>query len=297
MNNSEVAHAWANQTKQSGTGSNFYFNGPEIYSYGSHFLAGEVLAPGFYWINDQRYSSSTNKHQSHIRHALYFSDRKIYHFRIFHSHSDYDTVKYDFEEAKERFKSARHPWKYYDTIFRTYLRYRDFNTFVNKKKGKYFRFYSYITKGSAKERKNLLNRMKYFIDKHYDKVAAWDEKRAEISAKKEARRQREREIRQLRDEQKLELWLNNEYSLPLYSLQKAYLRISKDGKKVQTSKGASVRVESAKILYKMIKAGKEIRGHNIDGFTVKSINGTLEIGCHSIDMDSVKKVGELILNK
>lgn len=34
MNNSMVAHLWANESKESANGSNFYFEGESIYSYG-----------------------------------------------------------------------------------------------------------------------------------------------------------------------------------------------------------------------------------------------------------------------
>jgi hypothetical protein len=37
MNNSQVAHVWAQQRKPEGEGSNFYFNGTTIYSFGGHF--------------------------------------------------------------------------------------------------------------------------------------------------------------------------------------------------------------------------------------------------------------------
>lgn len=37
MNNSMVAHLWANEKKESGKGSNLFFEGRSIYSYGYHF--------------------------------------------------------------------------------------------------------------------------------------------------------------------------------------------------------------------------------------------------------------------
>jgi hypothetical protein len=75
-----------------------------------------------------------------------------------------------------------------------------------------------------------------------------------------------------------------------------YLRISKDGKEVETSQNVRVSVESARLLYKMIVAGKSIRGHKIDGWTVTSINGALTIGCHNICMEDVHRVGKMITN-
>jgi hypothetical protein len=76
---------------------------------------------------------------------------------------------------------------------------------------------------------------------------------------------------------------------------KEVLRISKDKMYVETSQGAKVTTKSAKVLFQMIKAKRDIKGHQIDGYTVISINGTLKIGCHDIDMTYVKKIGNKLL--
>jgi hypothetical protein len=66
MNNSQVARAWARQSKPRGSGSNFYFDGPLLFSYGRHFLAGKVYPDkGLALINSRHYSMSTGKHLSH----------------------------------------------------------------------------------------------------------------------------------------------------------------------------------------------------------------------------------------
>lgn len=43
MNNSMVAHLWANEKQESAHGSNFYFEGESIYSYGRHFEVGRIV--------------------------------------------------------------------------------------------------------------------------------------------------------------------------------------------------------------------------------------------------------------
>lgn len=73
MNNSQVAHLWANKSKTSAKGSSFYFDGSTIYSYGGHFpIAKHVQISGEDWIifNDSSYSSSTGRHQSLVRYAM-----------------------------------------------------------------------------------------------------------------------------------------------------------------------------------------------------------------------------------
>jgi hypothetical protein len=69
---------------------------------------------------------------------------------------------------------------------------------------------------------------------------------------------------------------------------------------VETSQGVKVYIEDAKNLYRAIKAKVDIKGMTIKGvfssYRVASINGVLTIGCHRINMKSVKKVGEQILD-
>ena len=43
MNNKMVAHLWANEQQESASGSNFFFKGASIYSYGRHFEAGRIV--------------------------------------------------------------------------------------------------------------------------------------------------------------------------------------------------------------------------------------------------------------
>lgn len=67
--NSMLAHVWAQNSQtfgQSGNG-NFYFHGPTLYSYGSHFVVGIVMADGFAFLNSQSYSISTSQHQGEAR--------------------------------------------------------------------------------------------------------------------------------------------------------------------------------------------------------------------------------------
>lgn len=74
MNNSMIAHLWANEKQESAHGSNFYFEGESIYSYGRHFEVGRIVrnkrGEKAYLINDTYYSSTTSKHQYYVREAI-----------------------------------------------------------------------------------------------------------------------------------------------------------------------------------------------------------------------------------
>ena len=71
FSNHMVAHVWANQSQESGRSNNgqFYFNGRAIFSYGSHFVAGFIMADGAALINSDTYSITTSRHSSHVRNA------------------------------------------------------------------------------------------------------------------------------------------------------------------------------------------------------------------------------------
>lgn len=43
MNNSMVAHLWAHEQEELASGSNFFFEGTSIYSYGYHFEVGRIV--------------------------------------------------------------------------------------------------------------------------------------------------------------------------------------------------------------------------------------------------------------
>ena len=103
MNNSQVAHLWANRSKSHANGSNFFFHDASIYSYGYHFEVarlvttekGETIA----LFNASSYSSSTSKHQCHASSACY----------SLHETFDVPTFlgseKGDFKKAIERFQA------------------------------------------------------------------------------------------------------------------------------------------------------------------------------------------------
>lgn len=63
-----------NEKKESARGSNLFFEGRSIYSYGYHFEVGRIVrnkcGEKAYLLNDKYYSSSTCKHQRCVRSAI-----------------------------------------------------------------------------------------------------------------------------------------------------------------------------------------------------------------------------------
>jgi hypothetical protein len=69
MNNSMVAHLWAHEQEESASGSNFFFEGTSIYSYGHHFEVGRIVknkqGKKAYLINEKY--STKNLPKAHFR--------------------------------------------------------------------------------------------------------------------------------------------------------------------------------------------------------------------------------------
>lgn len=72
FDNSMTAHIWAQGVQSFGRSNNgnFYFEGPTLYSYGSHFIVGYLMPDGVALLNADSYSISTSGHQSDARHAV-----------------------------------------------------------------------------------------------------------------------------------------------------------------------------------------------------------------------------------
>jgi hypothetical protein len=72
--NSQLAHVWANQLQHEGRASSMFFDGPVIYSYGTHYeIARFVEAANgqkVCFVNANGYSSSTAKHTAHVWNAI-----------------------------------------------------------------------------------------------------------------------------------------------------------------------------------------------------------------------------------
>lgn len=71
---SDVAHAWANQTKSHMSKGNVFFEGDVIYSYGYHFpmarLYKRAADATCVFVSTRTYSPSTSTHQSRMRQAI-----------------------------------------------------------------------------------------------------------------------------------------------------------------------------------------------------------------------------------
>ena len=254
----DVIHVYAQREQSDARCSNVFFEGDLIYSYGRHYLLGEFIDNGkAIVINDTGYSVTTSKHIAQLTQAT----RQYKQF--FTSTCRGVEVVPKMQELFNKLPRARNKAKYINeinNIFSKYVEYLDY-TKRNKRGNIYYK--------DARKIWKAVNSM-------------------DIDAilKKEKERQDKAKAK------KIAKFMNYDVDY-LYGMDVDYVRLSKDRTKVETSQRVRVSIDDARLLYKMIKAGKDIKGHKIDSYTVISVNGVLTIGCHKIK--NFKEIGEQIL--
>lgn len=137
MNNSRVAHLWANEKKESGKGSNLFFEGRSIYSYGYHFEVGRIVrnkcGEKAYLLNDKYYSFSTCKHQRCVRSAIPTGSKV---FSVGYNMSDDGSMAFItsqlelIKEVIEKYKKVRTELSYRD-IWETFKNLMDYIEFFD----------------------------------------------------------------------------------------------------------------------------------------------------------------------
>ena len=217
-------------------------------------------------INDEGYSVTTSKHISELRGATS-------HYKQWHkTDCDLDLVYSRIKENESKLARARKPWIYTSEIESSF---NALNTYLNE--------YEIVgVKSNPKYRKikKIVKAIQGDLD-GYKEVLLKAKKKEEAKAAKLAQAK-----------------LDDFFAYKCRTVRirgNEHVRLSEDGTKIETTQGVKVRVEPALDLYRLIKLGKNVRGHRIDHYTVTSVNGKLKIGCHDINMDSVRKLGDQLL--
>lgn len=254
----DVMHVYAQREQSDARCSNVFFEGDRIYSYGRHYLLGEFIDNGkAIVINDIGYSVTTSKHIYQLIQAT----RQYKQF--FTSTCRGVEVVPKLQELFNKLPRARNKAQYINEIngiFEKYTEYLEYRK-INKRGNTYYR--------DAKKIHKLVNSMD-----------------VDAILKKEKERQDKAKAKKIAE------FMNYDVDY-LYGMDVDYVRLSLDKTRVETSQGVKVDIDEARLLYKMIKQGKDIKGHKIDSYTVISVNGVLTIGCHKIK--NFKEIGEQIL--
>ena len=286
----EVAHAWANQTHESMRGCNVYFEGDTIFSYGAHFPIARHDCKGNVLFTAQDYSVSTSKHKSIVR-------RACNHLRIFtvpyvgRIESTRHSSNLDFyqKQIAEQYGKAGRAHKYgrehlsaAESFVREAIDYANTYYFDNQQ-----------TRLAAIKRIEGLEissaERQYIIDK----AVRWE-------AETQAREERRAKAIEEKNREAVEDWKAGTRSQMPHGVQKIYLRkfigepFSENS--VQTSWGARVPLDDARLLYRFAASRKEngwqSNGETFDvgGFRLDRVNEHgIVVGCHRIAWDEIDR--------
>jgi hypothetical protein len=300
MNNSEVAHKWANQSGRNNAarGGHFYYEGDRIYSYGYHYVAG-VLYPDrkIALVNSRRYSNSTARHVSYVSGALYGTDYRVHHVdNPAGVPADNVLAFLSLEGPLHRLMRARR----LDT--REYYR-RTINGAVMAARAYADDFPEALKDRAA--RKALTTWEKkvetgaYFTGKeqavYLASVKAENAAQRELDRERAARRAKEQEERARDRRENVEMWkAGADVHYNLWAPGDTVALRLKDGR-VETSRGAQITARTARALWAGIQRGAALVGMSLDGYEVRAWDGErLVVGCHEIPRAELERVAALL---
>jgi len=285
MNNQMVAHAWANQTNKGKRGSNFFYDGKSIYSYGYHFEVGRIVETEkgneIVLLNNASYSVSTNRHQSYARQAC--------------NHIESFTLPLN--------KDARLPFTNYNFV--VFFRHYGNIVIESSKKAMRSRKYSDLHLKDAVKAVDDWNKLRSYFPSLCEGIKRLtlpsDIQIKKLNDQDKKERAKERKEKQARIEREEDAWLNYEKNY-VSRMAKCLLRqrqvsyIPDQGcppqtrlvDEVETSQGARVPLQDAKLFFNAIKRFKDSPKACLDRFKVGDFrlsnltpNGA-NIGCHFI---------------
>lgn len=268
-NTDEVIHVFAQRTQKEGQNQSrsVFFYGDKIYSYGHHYLLGQFIDEKTIIINDKGYSRTTAKHISKLRYATN-------HYRqFFATQTNVDLVYDEVMNLLWKIEAAKKPHTkrgYINNVVYLAKKMNEFHTFNNDTQTiEGYKFKSVMKYAEIVKDDTLL------IDLEGDLN----------EAKKEAQR-----LKRARTQEQITKFYEGSIKY-LNNIPHALLRLSKEGDTIETSRGANVPLNEAKILYHRINTGKCIKGFKIGHYTTIGIkDNTIKIGCHDIKLDEVNKL-------
>lgn len=272
----DVIHLFAQRSQDNAKCSNVFFYGDKIYSYGYHYLMGEFITNKegqiAIMINNSGYSRTTAKHVS------YLSSATRQYKQFFTIYCDSKQVLQQLESLMQKLGNAKKPQKYISEALNILEHFNEFLTWFGRS------YDSFSKENLQKIRK---------IEKLFK--ASPGKESAEQYAKKKAAAQKALDKKEfLKSLQKFQNFEINYINHNSFN-NEDYLRINKEIGNIETSQGVKVPIKEAQTLYKLIKEGKDIKGLIISNYTVISLNGTLQIGCHRINRKNMEEIGEQII--
>jgi hypothetical protein len=265
---SDVIHVYAQQTQTEGRSSNCYFEGTKLYSYGRHYLLCNFIDKNTVLINNKGYSVETAKH---IHKVMWATSQ----YRQFFTRScDIDLVHKQVSDLEDKLFKARKPDMYKAQIHSLFESLNEYLSYIKDKSIRKGEKYKYISKLTKTLMEN--GGIEAIRDMHI--------KNAKKLIAKAAKRRKESLVK----------FMN--YEINSFRIgDEDFLRLSQDRTRVETTQNVKIPIASAAKLYQMILDKQDVAGYNIEGYTVKSLNGHLVIGCHNINVKNMHEVGKQVI--
>lgn len=267
-NADQVIHLWANQSQSDARCGNVFFEGNKIYSYGYHYLLGEIVTikgNRVVLINNKGYSVTTNKHINAIfnatRHLNQVSCNGLMEIKAGLLSMQDSLINYlmgILNQSKPRLIL-------YNTI-------NDFNNLTTKLG------YPELTIDTDSELVKIVHEHIKFRQIRQKELNS-----SEVLLKKQAK--------QLAKTQKdVQTWRSGGPLVnSVRNIEPQLLRVVNE--QVQTSRGATVPLTEALKLLRLVESKKVKSGEQVGSFTFNRFDQNIAvIGCHKISIDEAKNV-------
>lgn len=293
FNNRQVTHVWAQQTQSEGRGPSIFFRDTEIFSYGTHYLAGKIYTnkkgKKFALINSHNYSRTTTKHLSYIRSAVsglmsYFCVERP------------GDLKGAVKQLDENIDSTVALY-----MKRVKITSREDITWRIDQVRDAFNEANQLRKllGLKEKPDSVYSKKVAPLSKHlHERLAAWNanntpEKLAKKAAEKAKREAELAKIQEAKQAELIQRFRNGENVYP----QTKYKLLRIQGDKVVTSGGAEVPLSDALAGLASLRNKFITKGFPIGQFAFETIeNNIIKIGCHYIEMKEAENVLGGLLN-
>jgi hypothetical protein len=264
----EIAHMWAHSTQPEARNAqgNFSFTGDKLYSYFT--VIARRLGEDLYLISSNSYSSTTNGHQSDARYATHHAhtlhlpmDR---YGSVMPAQAQQEVTALYAKAASARTKAADYTAQA-ERICKDMFDY-DGTTLVVP---------------SPAEIAQIKTNIKLRRAIQAERNAAHEKMMVETNA-----------LRKLEALERLEHWRQGAGAFGLHSLPTA-LRISSDGTRIETSRGASVPVRHAKRIWQAVQANALPESLQVGQYSTanKALTAThFTVGCHDLALTELDAI-------
>lgn len=280
--NSNVAHAWANQTGRDRNGSHFYYRDSTIYSYGSHFpIARHTMdAEGrpVVLFTLRNYSPSTARHisitrraASHLRLIFVYKPDAIGAGDV---RANFEHFKRDAEAAAEKLIRARKPERYVAEINTARERAEAYAAFIGVQVPADVAEAFKITDADAA--------------RAYSEEAAEREERRRAAAAARALREHAEQVAEFRNFERAHV--TNK------ATGRDFLRYNRGANRIETSQGVRIPYTAARRMFDWLIRTAAAGGcvgcdFEITGYRVREVTAeTFTVGCHSFDISEARAI-------